>query len=306
MLLRDAGSLEHVVVQLALTVRRVYHQEGDEEHPLIPALEVLQQLLGLVAVGGEVAGNYIHVIPCSDRLFLFFNLSPVQVGDFPLDRLDGADLIDGLDVQIDDLAALHIQEVRQHPVVQLRGHDLDEGGRAELLSHTEHAPVSELEGAGGNEVLGGQAGGGQPVPGKAEGLLAVHVEDGVEQPQAVRAAHGRGGNAQPLEVVEDVGLNALQPGLGGSDVLPVDAEGEILGLGEAVVALGQLVLQHIRVFLPHIVKAVLFQGNDDIPGEAVLGGGEVQEGQLEADGAVKVVEEVGPALENGGFVLVLA
>ena len=117
---------------------------------------------------------------------------------------------------------------------------------------------------------------------------------------------GGGGNAQPLEVVEDVGLNALQPGLGGSDVLPVDAEREILGLGEAVIALGQLVLQHIRVFLPHIVKAVLFQGNDNIPGEAVLGGGEVQEGQLEPDGAVKVVEEVGPALENGGLVLVLA
>ena len=33
------------------------------------------------------------------------------------------------------------------------------------------------------------------------------------------------------------------------------------GLGEAVVALGQLVLQHIRVFLPHIVKAVL-KGTD--------------------------------------------
>ena len=128
----------------------------------------------------------------------------------------------------------------------------------------------------------------------------------MEQAQTLRAAHGRGGHAQPLEVVEDVGLNALQPGLGGSDVLTVDAKREILGLGEAVVALRQLVLQHIRVFLPHIVKAVLLQGNDDIPGKAVLGGGQVQKGQLEADGAVKVVEEVGPALENGGLVLVLA
>jgi len=266
----------------------------------------LQQLLGLIAISGEVGGDDVHVVPGADRLFLFFDLGPVQVGDLPLDGLDGADLIYGLDVQIDDLAALHVQEVRQHPVIQLRGHDLDKGGRAKLPPHAEHAPVSELKGAGGDEILGGQAGGGQPVPGKAEGLLTVHVEDGVEQAQTLRAAHGGGGNAQPLEVVEDVGLNALQPGLGGSDVLPVDAEGEIFGLGEAVIALGQLVLQHIRVFLPHIVKAVLFQGNDDIPGEAVLGGGEVQEGQLEADGAVKVVEEVGPALENGGFVLVLA
>jgi len=36
--LRDAGSLEYVVVQLALAVRRVHHQERHQKHPLIPAL----------------------------------------------------------------------------------------------------------------------------------------------------------------------------------------------------------------------------------------------------------------------------
>ena len=303
--LGDAGRLEHVIVQLPLAVRRVQHQERHQKHSLIPALEVLQELFGFRAVGGEVGRDDVHVVPRADRLFLLVDLGPVQVGDLPLHRLDGADLVHGLDVQVDDQAAFHVQKVRQHPVIQLRGQDLQERGRAVQLPHAEHPPILELEGAGGDEVLGGQAGGGQPVPGEAERFLSVHVEDAVEQTQALYPVHGGGGHAQPLEVVDYVDLNALQPGLGGLDAVRVDAEGEVFGLGQAVVPLGKLVLQHLRVFIPDIVELVRPHGNDDAPG-TVLGGGQVQKGELEADGAVEVVEEIGPALEDGGLVLVLA
>ena len=53
-LLRDGTGLEHVVVQLFPALRRVHQQERHQEHALIPALEVLQQLLGLLAVGSKV------------------------------------------------------------------------------------------------------------------------------------------------------------------------------------------------------------------------------------------------------------
>ena len=53
-LLRGGTGLEHVVVQLLPALRRVHQQERHQEHALIPALEVLQQLLGLLAVGGKV------------------------------------------------------------------------------------------------------------------------------------------------------------------------------------------------------------------------------------------------------------
>ncbi len=56
-LLGDELRLEDVVVQLPGIVRRVQHQERHQEHPLITALQVLQQLLGLVAVGGKVGGE---------------------------------------------------------------------------------------------------------------------------------------------------------------------------------------------------------------------------------------------------------
>ena len=35
----------------------------------------------------------VHIVPCPDRLFLFLDLGPVQVGDFALDRLDGLYLV---------------------------------------------------------------------------------------------------------------------------------------------------------------------------------------------------------------------
>ena len=69
----------------------------------------------------------------------------------------------------------------------------------------------------------------------------------MEQSQALHAVHGGGGHAQALEVVHDIHLNALQPGLGGPKAVRLDAEGKKLGLGQAVVPLGKLVLQHIRV-----------------------------------------------------------
>ena len=48
-----------------------------------------------------------------------FNGHFLQIRDLPLDGLDGLDLIHGLDVHTDDEGAFHVEEVRQHPVVQL-------------------------------------------------------------------------------------------------------------------------------------------------------------------------------------------
>ena len=40
-LLRDGAGLEYIVVQLPGIVCRVQHQEGDKEHSLVPALQIL-------------------------------------------------------------------------------------------------------------------------------------------------------------------------------------------------------------------------------------------------------------------------
>src|SRR5699024_6653345 len=139
-------------------------QERHQEHPLVAALQVLQQLLGLGPVGGKVGRDDVHVIPGADGIFLFIDLAAVQVGDFPLYRLDGLHLIHRLDVQIHNEGTFHIEKVRQHTVIQLRGQNLHEADGPVLLSHAELLAGTELEAGRRDKVLGGKAAGSQPVP----------------------------------------------------------------------------------------------------------------------------------------------
>ena len=208
-------------------------------------------------------------------------------------------------MEIDEDAALHIQKVRQHPVIQLRCQNLHEADRAQLFAHAEHPAGLELKGAGRDKVLGGQPGGSQPVPRKAERLLLVHPQNVVHDVQALKAVQRRSHNAQPLEVVQKIGFDALQTGLGSAEVVGLNAEREILGLNEAVVAAGKLILQHTGVLGADAVKLVPAGRNGNAPCKGFLRSREVHKGKLKLHGAVKVVQEIAPRLKDGGLVLVL-
>ena len=58
-------------------------------------------------------------------------------------------------MQADDQAAFHVEKVRQHPVVQLRGKDLQEGNSPQRSAHAEAAALPELKARGRNEIPGG-------------------------------------------------------------------------------------------------------------------------------------------------------
>ena len=64
-------------------------------------------------------------------------------------------------------------------------------------------------------------------------------------------------------------------------------------------------MQHGAVLVAQIVKTVRAQGDGNAFGKAVLSGGEIQKRELEADGAVEIVEEIAPRLKDGGLVLIL-
>ena len=65
-------------------------------------IERLHLLHGIFHMDGREIGRYnVHIIACADCLFLFLDLGPVQVGDLPFHRLDGADLVHGLDMEAD-------------------------------------------------------------------------------------------------------------------------------------------------------------------------------------------------------------
>ena len=56
-LLGDGTGLKHIVGELPLAVCGVEDQESQKEHPLIPALQVLQELFRLCPVGSKVRGK---------------------------------------------------------------------------------------------------------------------------------------------------------------------------------------------------------------------------------------------------------
>ena len=110
----------------------------------------------------------------------------------------------------------------------------------------------------------------------------------MHQMQALLTVHRRCRHAQPLEIVEDVGLNTLQPGLCRPNILRLDAKGQVLGLCQAVVAFCQLVLKHIGVFRPDTVEMV----PPGLDGNALCitaaSRRQVEERQLKTDGTVEI------------------
>ena len=114
-----------------------------------------------------------------------------------------------------------------------------------------------------------------------------------------------GGYAKTLEVIEYIGLNTLQTGLGGFDAVSVDTKGQVFGLDETVVASGQLILQHRGVFLTDTVKGIPLGRDGNGVGKGLLRCRKVQKRQLEVNRAVEIIEEITPALKDRGLIFIL-
>src|SRR5699024_11831021 len=99
--------------------------------------------------------------------FLFFDRVAVQLGDGPLDRLDGLVLVYRVNVHGDDLAGFHAQKVFQQLVAEVGRRDGQKAHGPVQAAHLTGTGV-ECEGAGGNEVLGGKARPGQVFPVKSK------------------------------------------------------------------------------------------------------------------------------------------
>ena len=245
--LRNGIGLKHIVFELLHGTCGVQNDEGQKKHTLVPALKLLQELFRLIAVGGKVGRYDIHIIPGADSFFLFFNLHFIKVGNFAFDGLDGLDLIHGLNVHGHDHGAFHIEKVCQHAVIQFWSEYLQERCAAVFLSNGKAAASSELERAGRDEVLDGEAGGRKPIPREAERLLFIHVKNIVHQFEPVVAVQRFRLHTKPLEVIEDVDLNALQPGFRGFQIVRLYAEGNELGFDQPIIAACKLRLQHLCV-----------------------------------------------------------
>ena len=111
--------------------------------------------------------------------------------------------------------------------------------------------------------------------------------------------------SQPLEVIENIGLDTFQSRLCDLDVISINSKGQILCFNETVISSCQLVLKHCRVFRADTVKIISLRRNGNRICKGFFRCSKVQKRQLEMNRAVKIIEEVTPALKNCGFILVL-
>ena len=120
----------------------------------------------------------------------------------------------------------------------------------------------------------------------------------MEYPEPFMAVQHLCAYAHSLEIVDDVGLDALQSGLSRIQAVCIDTEGKVFCLHQTVIASGKLVLQHLSIFVTNTVEFITLRRNRNTLSKGLLGSGQIYKGKLELYGAVKVVQEVTPTIKD--------
>ena len=304
-LLSDTLSLKHIVFQLLFGATGVHHQECHHEHSLILALKLFQESLGILTIGGKVRGDDVHVVTGTHSLFLFLDLGTVKLGNGSFDGLDCRSLVYRLDVHGHDLTGLHIQKVCQHTVADVRSGDCQIRHGTVKTAHLECAVGLESKASRGNKVFYRQPGLHKILPVKEELIGLAHVEHGVHQPKSVLTIHRCCDNTQATEIVEQVIFDMGKSRFCLSHGVGFDTECQELGLCQTVVALGQLLFQHLTVLGTNRIETVLAERDTDTFFKTLRIGTHVHKGQLEVDGTIEEVQETAPLIEDRSLIFLL-
>lgn len=119
--------------------------------------------------------------------------------------------------------------------------------------------------------------------------MIAHMEYGMHQMQPFFSVQCPGGDAQPAEVVEQIGLDMFQPRLGLLHSFRLDAKSQVLGFCQAIIPSFQLLAKHLAVFLAHIIKTVISRLDLDPVFKALHIGSHIHEGQFKVNGTVKEI-----------------
>ena len=196
-------------------------------------------------------------------------------------------------------AQIHVQKILQQLVTQVRSRDIQEADRPEDAAHLKGAAVLKRQRRRCNGILYGQTAGHKVFPVEVELVGSIHVQHLMHQPQTLRTVQRLCQNAKPVEVVHQVVLDVLQPGFDLFHAVALDAIGQEFGLGQAIVALGKLLPQHLGILGAHIVKAILLVRDTDGLFKVCRIGGGIHKGQFKVDRAVEKVEKTAPSTRSG-------
>ena len=205
----------------------------------------------------------------------------------------------------DDLAGIHVQKVLQKLVADVGCRDAQKAGGAEDAAHLEGAAVLERKGGGRNGILYGQSAFYEVFPVKVKLGCTVHVEHIVHEFQPLDTIQGLCLHTQPVEVVQQIVLDVVQTGLDLPHTLALHAEGDEFAFGQAIIAFGKLLAQHLAVLSTNIVKAVLLERNANTLFKLGAVRCHVHEGQFKFDAGIKEVQKTAPFLKNRSLILLL-
>ena len=295
--LRHACRTEKVILQLLLAVRKVHHQEGHQEHSLISALQITEDILCLACVGGKVSGDDIHIETFPHRLFLRVDLHTVNVGDLPLDRFDCLVLIHAADMEADKQPAVRIQQLGEHTVIHFRCADLQKGHGTEFIRHRELPCFTEAERRWCDKILDRQAGRGKPAPFKGK-PFPVRVQDAVEHFQPLLAAKLLCQSTHDLEMVEGVHDDPGKSCPCGFAVPCLDGEGQVLCFDKTVVAPFKLLAEHLRVKLTDMVEVISLRRDLDTLHKILPVHAAAHKGELHPDRSVMGVIHIAEGFKD--------
>ena len=134
---------------------------------------------------------------------------------------------------------------------------------------------------------------------------AVHVEHIVHEFQPLGTVQGLCLHPQPVEVVQQIVLDVVKPRLDLRHAFTLHTEGDELGLGQTIIALGKLLAQHLGILRTNIVKAILLERNADALFKLGAVGCHVHKGKLKFDAGIEEVQKTAPFLENRRLILLL-
>ena len=223
------------------------------------------------------------------------NLHGVQIGDLALDHLDRLVLVDAADVHGGEKVSLHIHEIREDTVLNLRGQYLQKGHRAVHFADAEMPRLAKLEGRRRDKVLDGQAACREPVPFKGE-LSALRMEKAMQQRQPLFAVQRPCARAHNREAVQGVRLDPGKPCPRCRKIFRLDGQRDIFALHKAVVAALILHLQDTGRLHAHIVQRVALGVHTEQVSVLILMA--AAQGHLHADGGIIAVIEIAEAFKD--------
>ena len=286
-----------IIIQLLFGTCHVDKGDQTKHHPLVAGGQIIQHLLGFLALK-------FHVVRYNGRPVVVGVLLPLPVGHVGfhtqqriLQLAGGLVGGDGQNIDGQHHFPIQVAELRHKAVLQIAGEVLE-------IKHPAHAVIdlemvgSELHAAGAQPVFEMLATPGFLVDIELGCRRVRRAEEVAEDPQALIERKFLRHRGQCRQLGGQISADAGKVGACFLDVALDDTDGKIPLPDDAVVALGDLGAQHLVEFFAVIVQPILLERQQDGPLKFFFVDAAVIESDLGRGAGVQCVEQVAVIQEH--------